>query len=1479
LKNIKKISIFFGFFLLFISTISIANVTVYDSFATNGPIYAVTRAANVLYLGGSFTKIGKRVGSFYFCDLNGDEITSPEMPQVDGTIYAIAPDGSGGFFIGGTFSYVGGLPRTKLAHILNTGEVDPNWRPGADNTVRAIVIGGDGKIYVGGSFVNVFDSGGTNYSRKYLAAFDNVNGNVLGLNMDINGVVYDLKYYSSIRILICGTFTIIDGVSRKYFAVIDPSSDPGNLVSVNHNVNGTVYTIAMASYQTFIGGSFTNVNGYARNNIAMFNSFADSSPSSQDFNVNGTVQSLYFDNNNKILYATGSFTTVNGGTYTRNYAAGFNTSTAQATSFNPDLDYYGYKIMSNGTYVYIGGSFNKVNLGSGSPADRLYAAAFDRDTGIVNINWIPDLNSTVFALAPVTSGSTNIAVGGSFRSAKTLIRNRLASVNILTNTIYAWDPNVDGTVYALALTNTAVYAGGSFSTVNGSITRNKLAAFDTSFGTVLSWNPDANGTVYALLPYGTTMYIGGAFTTISGVTRNHGAAVDVSSGTLLEWNPDVNNYIKALTELNGLIYAGGYFTTTGGGSYTRNRAAAFSLGSGVTQSWDPNCNGNVYSILSGPNGIYLGGSFTQVSATTRNYIACVTTSGTLTSFDPNANSTVNSLYIDKNALLIGGSFSIISGISRNKIAAYDLATSTLSEWDPNSNSTIYCLTGYENRIVPGGAFTLLSDLPHGYGAIIECPPQLYTPTATVTKTITPSPTITRTSTRTITPTITPSRTITRTITQTVTKTVTQTLTPTVTKTFTPVPIFEIPYFDTFATDMGWDYGIEWERGQATISSGHNAGYPDPVTDVSYTTDNYVAGTVIGGNMSVSSNHPYYYLTSPFIDAVTAPQLQLRFYRHLNCDYPGWISATVEVYNGSAWIPIFVNDTTIQDGSWQEFVYDVTAYKSDKFRVRFGHAINNFSGAWTMSGWNLDDIYIGIPYTPTSTITQTITPTYTLTQTLTYTMTYTITTTITPTITRTVTHTITTTITNTSTKTITETITPTSTISPTATDVIHTLTITPTFSISPTVTITPSITPTITLTVTSTITPSITNTITQTVTQTITNTVTATITNTVTQTNTQTITVTMSLTNTPRPSATFTETLTITKTSTTTITATITATITITYTNSDTATETVTQTITLTESFTQTETITETFSNTPSITVTLTQSPTETVCVPGIFGNNSFNAIQVSGGASLYASKFELLQDAVVRKIYVYVESGVGKIMAAIYTDVLNKPDTLYYPCSPIDCTIGWNEFDVPLIHLNKGYYWLALQAEAGIQIRYVSDMPSGSGVSTTNIFGTFPDPFGECSLLTRLWTIYAEFCPDAGYLVTATITPTITETSTVTLTYTITPAISSTPTITPTLEGPSIPKKGQAYAYPLPAKDNITFVYSLNEEADVAVFIFDFAGNLVKKIECYGKADELNKCTASVLKLTPGVYYYLIKAKTKSGVDIKYKLNKFIIKR
>jgi hypothetical protein len=143
-----------------------------------------------------------------------------------------------------------------------------------------------------------------------------------------------------------------------------------------------------------------------------------------------------------------------------------------------------------------------------------------------------------------------------------------------------------------------------------------------------------------------------------------------------------------------------------------------------------------------------------------------------------------------------------------------------------------------------------------------------------------------------------------------------------------------------------------------------------------------------------------------------------------------------------------------------------------------------------------------------------------------------------------------------------------------------------------------------------------------------------------------------------------------------------------------------------------------------------------------------------------------------------------------------------------------------------------------------------------------------------LWSIYAEFCPDIGYLVTATITPTIAITSANTM------FLTPSPNFTSTQEGPQVPREGQSYVYPLPADSKITFVYSLTADAVVTIYIFDFEGNMIKpEIKTTGVNSSINRTELPTNNLAPGIYYYLIKAKTNTGKEIKFKLNKFIIKR
>lgn len=164
---------------------------------------------------------------------------------------------------------------------------------------------------------------------------------------------------------------------------------------------------------------------------------------------------------------------------------------------------------------------------------------------------------------------------------------------------------------------------------------------------------------------------------------------------------------------------------------------------------------------------------------------------------------------------------------------------------------------------------------------------------------------------------------------------------------------------TSGASKGWSLGTEWQIEQAKTSSGHTTGGPDPAQDFTPgTSDNKVAGVVIGGN-ATTSVHNYYWLTSPNINTASAPgTLLLTYRRWLNTDAPPWMTSRVEVSTdgGSTWSLVWQNDAALSDSSWQPVEHDISAMKASKMRVRFGVRIGS-SGAKKASSWNLDDVQI------------------------------------------------------------------------------------------------------------------------------------------------------------------------------------------------------------------------------------------------------------------------------------------------------------------------------------------------------------------------------------------------------------------------------------------------------------------------------------------------------------------------------------------
>ncbi len=76
-------------------------------------------------------------------------------------------------------------------------------------------------------------------------------------------------------------------------------------------------------------------------------------------------------------------------------------------------------------------------------------------------------------------------------------RNYLAAIDVTTGEVTSWNPGVSNGVSTLAVSGSAVYAGGNFTSAGGEV-RNHLAAIDATTGQLTNWNPSANSRVWSI---------------------------------------------------------------------------------------------------------------------------------------------------------------------------------------------------------------------------------------------------------------------------------------------------------------------------------------------------------------------------------------------------------------------------------------------------------------------------------------------------------------------------------------------------------------------------------------------------------------------------------------------------------------------------------------------------------------------------------------------------------------------------------------------------------------------------------------------------------------------------------------------------------------------------------------------------------------------------------------------------------------------
>ncbi len=666
------------------------------TWVTDGPVYAIARAGDRTFIGGDFSYVGPRTGSAVRLApvgaANAGALNPPigSFPEVSGGRVMDAEAASdGSWYIGGDFTHVGGLARGGLARLVPNSSgalvVDGAFAPRAAGAVHALALGAisgkdDHILYVGGDFDSI--NGDVKY--RNLAALDRQTGvpalvmpspdnTVRGIDVFRPGdtgaalpLVFAAGQFTNQLTAIWGVGAGGDLAGKPtLFAPATPGST-ARAVRVGPAVRNA--TNDRVGVPVYVGGDF-GLDTYKFDIKLSDNTF--------------TTATYNFDSKTTANECTGCAVSV------------------RALATSPD-----------GSVLYLGGRFTKIfstaraNLAAVNAVTDVYAIPVP--TPSVRQSWQPDPNGYVHALAHAPQAAGPIYIGGDFTHAGGVARLGLAALSPAATAssaagVEAWDPTASGgtpgptagSVTALAASSSAVFAGGSFTSIGGSHHEN-VAALDAAGHAIDGWNASTDGRVNALAAGGDRVYLGGRFDHANGQPRTRLAAVDaLGTGALNgQFSPAaepactdpgcVRSEVFSLSLRDSALYVGGAFARLAG--VPRANAGAVDAATGARLGWAPNPDGNVYSLLATCGTVYAGGGFAEAGGKNRRRLAALDPqTGAATAWNPSveAGSAVRAIARDADVVYVGGNFAKVGGKERQDLAALDAATGDATGWNPS----------------------------------------------------------------------------------------------------------------------------------------------------------------------------------------------------------------------------------------------------------------------------------------------------------------------------------------------------------------------------------------------------------------------------------------------------------------------------------------------------------------------------------------------------------------------------------------------------------------------------------------------------------------------------------------------------------------------------------------------------------------------------------------------------------------------------
>lgn len=362
--------------------------------------------------------------------------------------------------------------------------LDSSFNPGAGaegGLVETVVLQPDGKILICGNFASI---GGI--SRAFIARLNDDGSVDTSFEAHPGYWVRQMALQADGKIVIGGFFTNVEGVPRNLVArlnsdgSLDPSFDPG-LGAQTKIVEGDdkapfVFAVAVQpDGKILIAGNFRTYNGTPRSGIARLN--ADGSLDT-DFVVGAGFDSwgrfLMVLPNDQVL-ATGWFTSYNNKPFNRMVRLNDDGSADESfrPSFGDKTAIYGAALLPDGKMIAVGHSINEQGL------FRQDIARLNPD-GSFDATFAGFLNDRVESVYLQADGK--ILVGGYFSLANGVPRNGLARLNVDGTLDESFKAETDNFVWTICgQPDGKVLVCGGFSTID-KVSRRGIARLVTREG-------------------------------------------------------------------------------------------------------------------------------------------------------------------------------------------------------------------------------------------------------------------------------------------------------------------------------------------------------------------------------------------------------------------------------------------------------------------------------------------------------------------------------------------------------------------------------------------------------------------------------------------------------------------------------------------------------------------------------------------------------------------------------------------------------------------------------------------------------------------------------------------------------------------------------------------------------------------------------------------------------------------------------------